>query len=230
LDAEAYDPGPDSFPDSLRAIERFGAERAIPGQGIGISIPREPEWLEAVVEAPSVLGRLLDAAAVRAGKNAAAMGDLGLRYCFGGGDFAGKLGPFYSPRAFRSLMVPRLRRISRDCHRSGVLHLFASDGDLWSVADDLFGSSGVDGFYEIDRNFMDLRRLRERVPRLVLLGGIRSEVLHMGTVHEVREETRSALSAAKDMGGCVTGCSNQIVIGTPEANFWTMMDTLHQAR
>ena len=26
-------------------------------------------------------------------------------------------------------------------------------GDLWPVADDLFGASGVRGFYEVDRNF-----------------------------------------------------------------------------
>ena len=63
-------------------------------------------------------------------------------------------------------MLPRLQKISRCCHDLGVYHLFASDGDLWPVADDLFGRSGIDGYYEIDKLAgMDLRRLREAQPQ-----------------------------------------------------------------
>ena len=51
----------------------------------------------------------------------------------------------YSPRLFRELVVPRLQRISEVCHEHGAYHLFASDGDLWPVAEDLFGElSGGD--------------------------------------------------------------------------------------
>ncbi len=228
--AEQYDPSADDFPDHLRAIEEFGGRRSVHGGGVGISIPREREWLEAMVLDPDTVGVFLDASAIRAVKNAQVMAQMGLRYCFGGGDFAGNAGPFYSPAVFHELMLPRLKRISDGCHERGVLHLFASDGDLWPVADDLFGASGVDGFYEVDRNFMDTRELRRRFPHLVLLGGVRSGVLHTGTVAEVVTETRTAVEAAREVGGSIVGCSNQIVAPTPEENLWAMMETLEERR
>ena len=227
---EEYDPTPADFPDHLRALERFRGERCVHGGSVGISIPREREWLEAMVLDPDTVGLYLDAAAKGATKAARVMSEMGLRYCFGGGDFAGNDGPFYSPRLFHDLMLPRLKRISEACHKHGVLHLFASDGDLWPVAEDLFGASGVDGFYEVDRNFMDARQLRARFPRLVLVGGIRSEMLHLGTVAQVIDETRTAIEAAKEIGGSIVGCSNQIVAPTPEENFWAMMETLEKYR
>jgi hypothetical protein len=229
-DAHADAPTEEHFPELQRALERFGAERAIPGTGISIAVPRDAEWLEATVLSPDVVDTVLDAQVIRAAKGAAVMARMGLRYCFGGGDLAGARGPMYSPVFFHDHLLPRLSRISEACHAAGVHHLFASDGNLWPIADDLFGRSGVDGFYEVDGNFMPMRRLRGRFPRLVLLGGIRSETLHLGTVDEVREETRGALETAKEIGGCVIGCSNQIVAATPERNLWAMMETMDRYR
>jgi len=149
----------------------------------------------------------------------------------GGGDFASKNGPFYSPRAFHNLMLPALRRVSEACHAVGAYHMFASDGNLWPVAEDLFGASGVDCFYEIDRRAgMDLARLRTTFPHLTLLGGIASETLHLGTRAEVIQEVRSALAVAKEHGSIIVGCSNQIVPHTPPENIWAMMETLHAER
>jgi hypothetical protein len=86
-------------------------------------------------------------------------------------------------------------------------------------------------FYEADaRAGMDFRRMRETYPRVALLGGVNSETLHLGTVAEVVAETRRALDAAKELGGCIVGCSNQIVAGTPMASFWAMMETLDGER
>ena len=107
--------------------------------------------------------------------------------------------------------------------------MFASDGDLWPVADDLFGASGVDGFYEIDRRCeMDLARLRDEYPHLKLLGGVSSETLHLGTVEDVMAETRSALEVAQERGQIIVGVSNQVVALTPPENFDAMFETLHE--
>ncbi len=228
--AEEYAPSPETFTPLPETVGRFRGRRAVPGTGVGISVPREEEWLAATTLYPDIVGTYLDSRVERATKNARVMIGLGIPYCFGGGDFAGNHGPFYSPATFHELMLPRLQRISRACHDVGCRHLFASDGNLWPVADDLFGDSGVDGFYEVDRNFMSIPELRSRFPHLVLLGGIRSEVLHTGTEQDVREETRSAVEQAVKAGGCIVGCSNQIVAGTPEANFYAMMEELEARR
>lgn len=228
---EDYNPQPTDFPDLLAAISELGKERAVPGTGIGVCIPRERVWLEAIALRPDLVGRLLLGQAARAVRVVPVMEAMGLRYLMGGGDFASKHGPFYSPKAFQDLMVPALQMVSEACHEHGCYHMFASDGNLWPVADDLFGTSGVDCFYEIDRQAgMDLRLLRERFPDLTLLGGIASETLHLGTREEVVRETLEALEVARELGSCVIGCSNQIVAPTPIENVEAMMETLHRYR
>ena len=213
--------------DWQRAMAVHGESRAVNAGGVGVAIPREPAWLEAVALRPALVGRYLACGAERAARNAEVLGRLGARYAHGGGDFAGKHGPLYSPRAFHELMLPALQRISEACHRAGVYHMFASDGDLWPVADDLFGASGVDAFYEIETAAgMDLRRLREAFPHLTLLGGINSHTLHRGSADDVVRETLAALDAAHDLGSTIVGCSNLIVSQTPMANVWAMMETL----
>lgn len=223
-----YVPPESLVADWRRAMAVHGATRAVHTFGIGVGLPyHDATWLMAVALRPDLIRRYLDAQAERACRNAKLLGSVGARYAHGGGDFAGNNGPNYSPRAFRALMLPALQKVSDACHRHGVYHMFASDGNLWPVADDLFGSSGVDAYYEIDlRAGMDLRRLRERFPHLTLLGGISSYTLHRGSREDVVRETLAALEVAKELGSTMVGCSNLIVSQTPMENFWAMMETL----
>jgi len=229
---ETCRPTPADYADYKAVMDAVGSRRAVPGTGIGLNIDyRQPIWLEAIALRPDLVARMFDVQAERAARSAAAQAQIGLRYLMGGGDFASNKGPFYSPKAFHELTLPRLRKISDALHRNGQFHMFASDGDLWPVADDLFGASGVDCFYEIDRRAgMDLRKLRRRFPRLTLLGNISSYTLHRGSREDVIAETQDCLDAAREYGGIVVGCSNQIVPPTPLANFWAMMETLHGRR
>ncbi len=227
-----YQPTPALFSEVKRAMEEFG-EEGVPygGAPVGLCIPREPVWLEAVALRPDLVKRLLAVQAERAARNALLAGREGIRFGYGGGDFASARGPFISPRSFHELMLPGLQRISEACRAAGVFHGFASDGNLWPVADDLFGASGVNFYYEADTKAgMDFRRLRQTYPRLTLLGGVNSETLHRGPVEKVIAEAREATLAAKELGGCIVGCSNQIVAGTPLAHFWAMMETLERYR
>jgi uroporphyrinogen decarboxylase-like protein len=229
--AESYRPAESAFAAALRAQALIGAERVVRVGGVGLEIPREPIWLEAVAVRPDRVARHLDTQAERAVRNVAFLAERGFRYFWGGGDLASNRGPFYSPRAFHDLMLPRLRRISDACHRYGGYHLFASDGNLWPVADDLFGASGVDGFYEIDRRAgMELGLLRERFPRLTLLGNISSHTLHQGTPEDVAAETLSCLEDARRHGNIIVGCSNQVVSETPRRNFQAMVKLMERYR
>ncbi len=228
---DSYHPSPADWPDLVAAVERFGGYRACPGYGTGLAIPREPIWLEACVLRPDLVGRYLDVQMARIPGTIRVMKEIGLTYLCGGGDFAGPLGPMYSPKVFHELMMPRLRQITDWCHEAGCYHGFASDGNLWPIADDLFGAAAVDFFYELDRAAgMDLVRMRTTFPHVTLWGGINSATLHRGTVAEVREETLSALEQAKEHTSIVVGCSNQIVAGTPPENIEAMLETLREHR
>lgn len=229
---DRYRPQPSDFPAQAYALRAVGRRRAIAAPGPYVCVDYTvPRWLEAVVLRPDLVARYLAVQAEEGCRLADCMAQMGLCYLMGGGDFASKAGPFYSPRAFHDLMLPQLQKVSAHCDALGSYFMFASDGNLWPVADDLFGRSGVRAYYEIETLAgMDLRRLRETFPRLTLLGGVNSATLHRGTPTEVRAEVREALAVAHEFHGVIVGCSNLIVPGTPPANVEAMMATLHAER
>lgn len=225
-----YAPTPESYPDILAGLEAFGGTLAVPGTGVGIGVQfRSAAWIEMVAARPDLIERWFDVQVERAIRDIRAQSTLDVQVMLGGGDMAANQGPMYSPKSFRELLIPRLKRIVDECHAHGKYYFFASDGDLWPIADDLFPV--VDGYYEIDRRAgMDLRLLRKRYPHLTLIGNISSHTLHLGTREEVIEETLSCVEAAHEYGSIIIGCSNLIVSQTPEANFVAMLETLDRCR
>jgi len=229
---EHHHPNPEG-PSNVRALmEKYGKNWVVRIGGGGLGIPYGSRvWLETIALRPDLIARYLDIQAEIAVRSMEGIAATDAKMVFGGGDFASNQGPFYSPKSFNELMLPRLKLIADSCHKNGLYYLFASDGNLWDVANDLFGNSGVDGFYEIDsRAGMNLRSLRERFPHLTLIGNISSVTLHIGTKDDVINETMSCLDEAKKNGGIIVGVSNYILPGTPEENLWAMIDTMKKNR
>jgi hypothetical protein len=219
-------PPPAPLAAETAAVVAANPQHAIRFHAGYINIPYdEPVWLEAAVARPDLVARFLDLRTTAELARIAGLAAGGARLVFGGGDFASNQGPFYSPRVFRTLVLPRLQRITAACHAAGMRFLFASDGNLWPVADDLFGAAGVDGYYEIDRRAgMDLRRLRTRFPRLTLVGAnVSSHTLAIGTPAEVAAEVRDCLDAARELGGILVGLSNYAMPETPAANLHALL-------
>ena len=224
-------PSTPDISEERNLIETFGDRYAVRVHGGFLQVPLKSTWLAAVVAKPNLIARYLDVQTELALRRIRALADAGAKFIFGGGDMAGNDGPFYSPRAFRELMVPRLRIIADECHKYGMYYLFASDGNLWPIADDLFGRTGVDGYYEIDRRAgMDLAKLRRRFPELVLVGNISSHTLSEGTREEVIRETLSCLREAKRSRGIIVGVSNCVLPSTPEENVKAMIETIRRNR
>ena len=212
---------------------RVFPDREVRGRGAGINIDyKRPIWLEAIVLRPDLVERVFDVQAERALRSQGPQTEIGVRIFAGGGDFASNKGPFYSPAFFKTAVLPRLQRVTRAYHEVGGFLAYASDGNLWPVAEDLFGAAEMDGFYEIDgRAGMDLRRLRASFPDLTLMGGgINSQTLHIGSRDEVVAETRSAMEVAKELGSILVGSSNQIVAQTPAENIEAMVETIEALR
>jgi len=230
--AERYRPRAEDFADACYALEKVGHEREVRGPGVSTAIPHsQPAWLEATLLRPDLVARYLDAQVTRSLKNIKVLAPMGVRLFFGGGDFASNQGPMYSPRVFHDLMLPRLKRVSEACHEAGAYHLFGTDGDVWPVAEDLYGRSGVDGHYELDRRAgMDIVKIHERYPHITMVGNISSFILHMGSPEEVAAETRACLAEAKQTNKVVAGCSNIIVPETPLENMEAMLDTIAEYR
>lgn len=232
---DAYRPSADDFPLQLRALRDHGHEKEIEASGakvnIGIPLENMDAWLEAMILDPPLVHALIATQVERAVKVISFLAKQGLRVFIGGCDLAGTGGPFYAPRMFQSFVLPGLRRICAHCDSVGVYYAFASDGDLWPLADMLFGASGVRAFLEIDRDAgMDLCKLRERFPSLALIGNISSRTLARGSGDDVRREVEACLHEAKRAGGVIAGVSNYIQPETPPRNIDIMLETIEAMR
>ena len=231
---ENYNPRSEDFQEIRSLIEKYGEEYAIRvnGGSVGIGLTtRDPIWLMAALRRQDLAARYLDIQAEMAVKQIRYLAEAGAKLLFGGVDFADNRGPCLPPKSFRELVLPRIQRVAEECHKYGMYYLYASDGNLWPVADDLFGKSGIDGYFEIDRRAgMNLRKLRERFPHLVLIGNISSHTLHHGSREEVKAEVLSCLKEAKRSKGIIVGVSNYIVPGTPKENIQTLLETIRKHR
>ena len=77
---------------------------------------------------------------------------------------------------------------------------------------------------------MDLGRLRERFPDLVLIGNISSHTVHVGSREDVVAEALSCLDQARQGTGIIVGTSNYFVPHTPIENVLALIETIRQYR
>jgi hypothetical protein len=123
------------------------------------------------------------------------------------------------------LVLPRLQRITRRSHEAGLFCLFRTDGNLWSIGDEFFAASGIDGYGEIDVDAgMDPVEVRRRYPKVTLWGGLScGRLLRLGTPEQVRAETRRVIEGCGRLG-LIFGSSNSLIHGTPVANVLAMVE------
>ena len=230
--AEKHQPTEAMFAETLEVLRRRGDQYAVKAGGPWTNIqPEDPFLLEAALLRPDLIGRYLDAQVVTSIKNVDFLAKRGLNMFFGGGDMASDHGPMYSPQVFHDLTLPRVRKVSDHCHKLGGCHVFATDGNLWTLADDFYGASGIDGHLEVDRRAgMDILKIHRRFPHITIFGNISSYTLHVGSVQDVVAETRACMEEARATGKVVAGCSNIIICETPMKNVEAMMKTIEKYR
>jgi hypothetical protein len=200
------------------------------GGTVAISMSSPAELMAATLW-PDLYGRFLMAHAQSLASQIPAMAAAGLDVNISGMDFCSAQGPCVSPEIYRRVVIPALKVIVDATHAAGMKYFYTSDGNFWPVADDMFNVAGVDGWMETDRSAgMDLRKLRQRFPRVTFVGNIRVQVLHTGSVDEVVRETEDCLAAAHELGGIVVGASNLIMPGTPPENIHAMLRTIERGR
>jgi hypothetical protein len=214
-------PSPEAYAPLRRVAARAGGTRAWKSGEGSIAVPRGEAWWEACALRPDLIEAYLEALLHDELQAIPMAAQMGVQVLWAGGDLASAKGPFYSPAMFRRLVLPRLQQITRLAHAHGLVYLFRTDGDVWSIADDLLVNSGVDGFGEIDIEAgMELPKLKRAFPRLTLWGGVAcGRMLTFGSPEEVREEARRVLELCKPGGGLIFGSSNSILSGLPTANF-----------
>ncbi len=228
-----YRPGERSFATARRAAALLGRDKVVEVGGVDVSIPLTDDavWLELLATDPGLVKEWLALHVERARKNIPFLAEQGFSLFLNGGDFAANTGPMFSPATFDEVLLPALRQASAICHQAGGAVFYASDGNLWPVAESLFRASGIDGYFEVDRRAdMDLGRLRVRFPQLTLMGNISSWTLARGTPADVEAEVRSCMEAAREHRGIIVGMSNYIQPETPAANIDALLKAVERYR
>ena len=223
-------PPPEHYDDLLQIARRAGGDRyLVAGDGM-VMIPPQAPWLEACATRPDLIERCLDLAVAWAEVAIPVLAKIGVGCLWAGGDLASSAGPLYSPAMFRRFILPRLQRITRAAHRSGLVYLFRTDGDIWPLSQQLLVDSAVDGYGEIDNDAgMDPADVKRKLPHLTLWGGIScGRLLTFGTPDEIRAEVKRVMDACAPGGGFIFGSSNSIHQGIPTRNFLAMHDAARE--
>ena len=233
LERRLSDTPADAGPDvKLKArIEKYPDFLVRYGGGTAAVDMTDVAQLLAVAYWPEAMARLLMARARLLAAKMSSLRAAGLDVDIAGLDFCSAQGPCMSPGTFRRVVVPAMKVLVDACHGNGMYYFYTSDGNFWPVADDMFETAGVDGWMETDRSAgMDLRKLRERYPRVTIQGNIRVQLLHLGTQEDVRREVMECMEVAHELGGVLVGASNLIMPGTPPENIETLITTIERCR
>lgn len=188
------------------------------------------DLMQTMLLEPAVAHRHFHLASVRALALIDHYVDLGIHQIGVGGDFSGTR-PLISPDAYRTFIVPEVRRLARHLHAAGCYAVNASDGNLWPVLDDFLFGCEVDGYLEIDLHAgMDLGRLKAVCRRRVALYGNLDcgNTLSFGTPDTVRQHTIACLEAGWGDGGHILCASNAITASVPLANYLAVVNAYRE--
>lgn len=162
------------------------------------------------------LGNLEDQTYIRPGVDAIMWGQ----------DFSYQSGPFISPTMFREFVMGNCkRRVENVKLEFGLPVIKHACGNNWKLMD-MFVDIGYDCYQGIQASAgMDLRRLKDEYgERMCLWGGYNLETLITGTIKELRDEIRMAVSIGKETGGIILGSSHSVAIGSNYDNFMAVLD------
>jgi uroporphyrinogen decarboxylase len=122
-------------------------------------------------------------------------------------DMAFKSAPYFSPRVFRELVLPRYRRVREKITLPWVVH---SDGNLMPFLDDLVGL-GIAGLHPLEKGAMDIRAVkRDYGDRICVLGNVDLNLLGMATPDEVDREVRELIRDVGPGGGYILTSGNSL--------------------
>ncbi len=144
---------------------------------------------------------------------------------FVGEDIAYKGGLVFSPTFLRKEFFPRFKKIVEAYHKKGLKVMFHSDGNIMEIMDDLM-DCGIDALNPIETMAgMNLKELRQRYSKLVLVGGIDcSSLLPYGSPSEIKEVVQQAIKDTKY--GYFIGSSSEIHNEIPLENVIAMVNEI----
>ena len=181
-------------------------------------------YLEAMLVDPEFVRKTTAVALSRSLAYIRAAADLGAHAVLTTHDFCDNHGPIMGPRLFKEFVLPALADSAKAAHDRCIYFIKHTDGNLWSILDDMV-SAGVDGWKGIQPSIgMDLKLLKEKYGgKLTLIGGVNCDTLVAGSAADVDEEVKYAIRHAARGGGFVMCSGNTLMPGTKFENYGAMV-------
>jgi len=140
-------------------------------------------------------------------------------------DMAFKTQPFFSPKVFRELVMPRFRRLQTKVTLPWVMH---SDGNLRPFVEDLL-SLGIAGLHPNEKGSMDIQDMkRDYGARVCLLGNVDLNLLGMGTPDQVDDEVRGLIRDVGPGGGYIVTSGNSLAAYVKPENCIALSQAVHK--
>jgi uroporphyrinogen decarboxylase len=177
---------------------------------------------------PGLVRGILEKAADYYGEMGRLAAQFGAEIAFSGDDLAGNNGLLMSPRHFRELILPVLKRLFAKWHSYGLHVIKHSDGNLDSILD-LLVESELDCLHPIDPLAgMSLERVkREYGARICIMGNVNcAGNLVFGTEKQVVDEVRHCIETGAPGGGYILSSSNSIPRSVKPKNYLAMIEAV----
>lgn len=143
-------------------------------------------------------------------------------------DLSGKNGPMISPGMFDEFVGAYYRDLIPILRRHGTGHVFVdTDGDFMKMIPN-FLEAGVEGFLPMDVNAgMDILKVRERFPRVRIIGGFNK--LRIAEGPEAIEREFRRIRPVIRQGGFIVGADHQVPPSASLTNYRCYIEHLRRA-
>lgn len=139
---------------------------------------------------------------------------------FGSMDWCYKSGCLVSPKHFRQLFAPGLKKIVDLAHDNGLKYIKHCDGNVRDILDIMLDHCGIDALHPIEpTGGMDMADLKKRYgDRLTLCGNVDCGKMVNWTEEEIESEVKKVIGTAAKGGGFILSSSNSLHSGIPVEN------------
>jgi uroporphyrinogen decarboxylase len=237
LDLAGFDPvskiTPDDFAKVKYVIDKVGKEKA---HFVSVTDPFKSSWrwrggmqnlLMDYVLNPQMVHELANIASDFDNAAIDIIASLGADVITVPGDLAGEFTTIMSPKHYREFIKPYHKRLVKHAHDKGLKIIKHSDGNLWSIMDDLL-EVGFDGIHPIQPQCMDIGEVKSYMKgKACVLGNIDCrDLLVNGTPEEVDATVKETIQKAAPDGGYIISSSNSIHPGCKSENYLVMVNAV----
>jgi uroporphyrinogen decarboxylase len=194
--------------------------RLMPFETFLIKMMEDPEIIKALVKMSVDINLEMAKEAVKRG----------IKIVYTGDDFAYNSGPIVSPKQFRDIFYPELKRVVTGYKELGLIVIKHTDGNIMPIIDMII-DSGFDCLDPIDPIAgMDLKKIKYLYgDKICIKGNVDcSTTLSFKSIDETIKETRNCLEIAMSGGGYILSSSNSIHSAVKPENYKAMIDTVKE--